>query len=121
MAQLDIRPNLQTGAVAGVCEQYDRDARNSKKNIKFPIRLNVRMIMQDYVNWLKERKMPVYEMDGTYWRSYHRALVPASLKPEPIVISEKQGQELLKRSGALLLRYFTCTVKYPTTFWYSAC
>jgi hypothetical protein len=79
------------------------------------------MIMEAYVNWLKEKNMPVYEMGGKYWRSYHKALVPASLKPEPIVISEEQGQELLKRSGALLLRYFTCTLKYPTTFWYSAC
>jgi hypothetical protein len=37
------------------------------------------------------------------------------------MISEEQAPELLKRSGALLLRYFTRTVKYPTSFWYSSC
>lgn len=79
------------------------------------------MTMDEYVAWLKEKKLPVFEVAGTYWRSYHRALIPASLKPQPIVISEKQAQELLKRSGALLLRYFTRTVKYPTSFWYSSC
>lgn len=77
--------------------------------------------MDDYVAWLKEKRRPIYEMAGTYWRSYQRALIPASLKPEPIVISEKQAQALLRSSGALLLRYFTRTVKYPTSFWYSSC
>ena len=77
--------------------------------------------MQDYVTWLKEKKIPVYEMAGTYWRCYQQALIPASLKPEPIALSEGQAEELLKQSGALLLRYFTRTVKYPTSFWYSSC
>jgi hypothetical protein len=79
------------------------------------------MIMEAYVNWLKERNMPLFEMGGTYWRSYQKALIPASLKPEPIEISNEQGQELLEKSGALLLRYFSRTLKYPTSFWYSAC
>jgi hypothetical protein len=104
-----------------VREQYGGDARNGKENIKFSIRLKLRMTMEAYVSWLKNRNMPVYEMAGTYWRSYQKALIPASLKPEPIIISEEQGQQLLERSGALLLRYFTHTVKYPTSFWYSAC
>ena len=63
----------------------------------------------------------MYEMAGTQWRNYQKALIPASLKPEPIVLSETQAQQLLKQSGALLLRYFTRTVKHPTSFWYSSC
>lgn len=77
--------------------------------------------MQDYVTWLKETNTPLYEMDGTYWRLYQRVLVPASVKPEPIALSDAQARDLLKRSGALFLRYFSKTLPYPTSFWYSCC
>jgi hypothetical protein len=77
--------------------------------------------MDRYISWLKEEKYPVYEMAGTYWRQYQNALVPACPKPEPIQLSFEQAQELLNRSGALFLRYFTRTVKHPTAFWYTAC
>lgn len=77
--------------------------------------------MDSYVQWLKQAKQPVYEMAGAYWRVYQNALVPASPKPEPIELDAKQAQELLRRSGALFLRYFTRTVKHPTAFWYTAC
>jgi len=77
--------------------------------------------MQDYVTWLKEKNTTLYEMDGTYWRLYQKALVPAAVKPGPIALSDVQAQDLLKRSGALLIRYFSKTVEYPTAFWYSSC
>jgi hypothetical protein len=79
------------------------------------------MNMDRYVRWLKEEEYPVYEMAGTYWRQYQNALVPACPKPEPIEIRQEQAQELLDRSGALFLRYFSRTVKYPTAFWYTVC
>jgi hypothetical protein len=76
--------------------------------------------MDGYIRWLKQR-YPVYEMAGTYWRQYQSALVPACPKPEPLMIEPQQAQELLRRSGALFLRYFTRTIKHPTSFWYTAC
>ena len=79
------------------------------------------MNMGRYVRWLKETNRPLYEVAGTYWRPYHNALVPASLMPEPMELTGRQAQELLDRSGALFLRYFTKTLKYPTDFWYSVC
>lgn len=77
--------------------------------------------MDSYVRWLKETNQPVFDMGGAYWRLYQNALVPASLKPEPIQLDLKQAHELLAQSGAVLLRYFTRTVRYPTAFWYTAC
>jgi hypothetical protein len=77
--------------------------------------------MDNYVSWLKETKQPLFEMAGTYWRLYQNALVPACPKPEPIELEVKQAHELLDRSRALFLRYFTRTVKYPTAFWYTTC
>jgi hypothetical protein len=77
--------------------------------------------MDSYVQWLKETNQPVYEMAGTYWRVYQKALVPACPKPEPIQLSLGQANKLLTQSRAVLLRYFTRTVRYPTPFWYTAC
>jgi hypothetical protein len=77
--------------------------------------------MDSYIRWLQETKQPLFEMAGTYWRLYQRALVPASVKPEPIQLNSEQERELLHRSGAPFMRYFTRTVNYPTAFWYTAC
>lgn len=77
--------------------------------------------MDEYVRWLKQQNQTVYEMAGTYWREYQRALVPACPKPEPIELDQSQAEELLRKSGALFLRYFTRTVEHPTDFWFTAC
>jgi len=77
--------------------------------------------MDPYISWLKESKQPMFEGAGTYWRIYQKALVLASLKPEPIKLSREQAQELLEKSGALFLRCFTRTSEIPTAFWYTAC
>ncbi len=77
--------------------------------------------MDRYISWLKQTNQPLFEIAGTYWRPYHKALVPASLKPEPIHLSAQQARKLLEQSGAPFLRYFSRTVKHPTAFWYTAC
>ena len=74
-----------------------------------------------YVKWLRETKQPLFEVDGTFWRPYQKALVPASLVPRPVALTTDQAHELLDRSGALMLRYFTRTYDTPTSFWYTAC
>jgi hypothetical protein len=77
--------------------------------------------MDSYTNWLKNTKQTLFETGGTYWRLYQNALVPASLKPEPVELNAEQANELLGKSGALFLRYFTRTSETPTAFWYTAC
>jgi hypothetical protein len=77
--------------------------------------------MDPYIAWLKNTNQPLFESAGTYWRIYQNALVPASLKPEPVQLSREQAQGLLEKSGALFLRYFTRTSEIPTAFWYTAC
>jgi hypothetical protein len=74
-----------------------------------------------YVTWLQDTKQTVFEVAGTRWRAYQKGLIPASLKPEPIRLSAAQERELLHKSGALFLRYFTRTFETPTPFWYTAC
>ena len=77
--------------------------------------------MDSYVRWLQETRQPLFEMDGTYWRPYQKALVPASLVPRPVALAEDQAHALLDKSGALMLRYFTRTYDTPTAFWYTEC
>ena len=77
--------------------------------------------MDPYIRWLQETKQPLYEMAGTYWRLYQKALIPASVKPKPIQLNPEQERELLHLSGAPFMRYFTRTVNSPTAFWYTAC
>jgi len=77
--------------------------------------------MDPYIAWLKNTNQTLFESAGTYWRIYQNALVPASLKPEPVQLSREQAQGLLEKSGALFLRYFTRTSEIPTAFWYTAC
>ena len=74
-----------------------------------------------YVSWLRNTNQTVFEMAGTSWRPYQQGLIPASLKPQPIELSAEQEEELLHKSGALFLRYFTRTLETPTPFWYTAC
>jgi hypothetical protein len=77
--------------------------------------------MDKYVAWLKKENSPLFEAGGTWWRPYHKALVQATAKPEPVEISDQEAKEVLKRSEALFLRHFTRTFTEPTDFWYVAC
>jgi hypothetical protein len=77
--------------------------------------------MDDYIQWLKQSNEPIFEAGGAYWRSYQDALIPASLKPQPVELTRAQANQLLERSGALFLRYFSTISEKPTDFWYTAC
>jgi hypothetical protein len=77
--------------------------------------------MDPYITWLNDSKHTLYKGADILWRPYQKALVPASLRPEPIELNADQARELLQDSGALLLRYFTRTSERPTDFWYTAC
>lgn len=77
--------------------------------------------MDPYIEWLKNTGQTIFELDGNYWRPYQKALIPASLKPQPIELSVADEHKLLQMSGALFLRYFTRTQERPTEFWYTSC
>ena len=77
--------------------------------------------MDAHVRWLRDTNQSIYEVGESYWRVYQRALVPASLNPQPLTLEMDQAEHLLKRSGALFLRYFSQTFERPTDFWYVAC
>ncbi len=75
-----------------------------------------------YVKWLSRRNESVLVLGGgTWWFPYHGCLVPASLKPQPVELTEAEAAKLLEESGALLLRYFSRISDEPTAFWYVAC
>jgi hypothetical protein len=77
--------------------------------------------MDGYISWLQNTNQTVFDVGGTLWRAYQNGLIPASLKPKPIKLSAPQERELLHKSGALFLRYFTRTFETPTPFWYTMC
>lgn len=77
--------------------------------------------MDTYIDWLKEKDQPLYQARGIYWRRYQNALVPASPMPQPSELTERDARDLLRESGALMLRYFTRISERPTSFWFTAC
>ncbi len=75
-----------------------------------------------YVRWLGLRRNSGLIWGGsTWWFPYHRCLVPASLNPQPIQLTESEAANLLEASGALMLRHFSTISNEPTGFWYLAC
>src|SRR5436305_1300790 len=74
-----------------------------------------------YVDWLKSRGLPLFNTGDIWWRLYRKVLVPASTKPEPIELNERDGREILEKSGALLIRHFSATFDRPTDFWFVRC
>jgi len=58
------------------------------------------------------------EHKGISWRKYQGALIP-DIDDQPIVVTEEDARELLKKSGAYLLRWISdFDTKHETDFWY---
>jgi hypothetical protein len=74
-----------------------------------------------YINWLKEHNVPLFNAGSSWWRPYRHALIPASVKPEPIDLELEQAQDALRKSGTFFLRWLTRRSEEPTDFWYVAC
>lgn len=74
-----------------------------------------------YVGWQKQHDLPLFQGGGTCWRLYRNILVPASVKPEPTHVQTCEARELLRMSGAYLIRFFTRTYETPTEFWHVLC
>lgn len=74
-----------------------------------------------YIAWLQEQGVPLYKSQGSYWKLYNRALIPASIAPWFINLEEKQGKALLQESGAWFLRYSSDPCEKETEWWYVVC
>lgn len=74
-----------------------------------------------YVEWLRARQVPLFAGCGILWRLYRNTLIPASLRPLPVQVPQAEGHRLLRKSGALFLRYFSSRSAEPTLFWYVGC
>jgi hypothetical protein len=76
--------------------------------------------MDPYAKWLSDRGQ-LFTIGDSLWRPYHRALVPACPKPQPIHLDHDLAQEALRKSGTLFIRYSTQTFEHPTEWWYVIC
>ena len=74
-----------------------------------------------YVEWLRARQVPLFGGCGILWRLYRNTLIPAPLRPVPVHVPQAEGHALLRKSGALFLRYFSSSSAEPTLFWYVGC
>lgn len=74
-----------------------------------------------YVAWLQREAIPLFWAGGIPWRTYHRALIPAALKPGPVNLKPSEANALLRESGASLIRWFSKTLQKPTNNWYVIC
>ncbi len=74
--------------------------------------------MKHFVEWLKQKGDPIFEFNGFYWRLYNGALIPVYTYPCLIDVDKTEAQKLLKKTGALLLRYSSPTVVEKTGWWY---
>jgi hypothetical protein len=75
----------------------------------------------EWVAWLNRTGAHLVDSRVGWWRLYRHALVPASIAPVPMPLLEEEARELLKRSGASLIRYFTRLSETPTEFWWVGC
>jgi hypothetical protein len=79
------------------------------------------MIDSSYVEWLKKQGIPLFKGGGIYWRLYKGALVPAPVTPCFVKLSYDESKELLRKSGAYLLRYSSDPCEQNTQWWYIVC
>lgn len=76
----------------------------------------------DYVRWLRHQGVPLFEAGGTVWRTYHRrVLVPAPCAPVFVRLNADEARDILRRSGALLLRHCSDPRQAPSSWWYIIC
>ncbi|MGH9740420.1 MAG: GNAT family N-acetyltransferase [Candidatus Acidiferrales bacterium] len=77
--------------------------------------------LDPYIRWLQREKVPIFWRAGIGWRLYQRVLIPASLKPVSIDLELSTARNLLRESGASLIRWHTRTFDEPTSYWCILC
>lgn len=74
-----------------------------------------------FVRWLEREKVPLFWRGGVPFRVYHRLLIPAPLKPTPVNLRVASARELLRESGASLIRWHSKTFDEPRSYWSVLC
>ena len=74
-----------------------------------------------YINWLKTRGVRLFDRGGISWKLYRGSLVPASVAPCFVELDGNEAGQLLKESGAFLLRYTSDPCENQTEWWYVMC
>jgi len=74
-----------------------------------------------YTQWQLDTGSELYQGGGIYWRKYNGALVPASVTPIFIELTQSECSRLLRQSKALFLRYSSATDRNETPWWYVVC
>ena len=75
-----------------------------------------------FAAWFRSRGGTSYEACGLEWYRYAGALVPLTLFPIFPMLAPSEERELLRRSGALALRYTPpVSSGTETAFWYVVC
>lgn len=74
-----------------------------------------------YVAWLQRHEVPLYKSHDAYWQVYKRALIPVSIAPCFVTLSNDEVNTLLRESGAWFLRYSSDPANEETPWWYVIC
>jgi len=77
--------------------------------------------VKSYAEFLISQGEVVVDLEGVFWMKYHGALISAAAMPVYIDLTYDEGNQLLKKSGALFLRYESGPVKTPTNWWTIVC
>ena len=77
--------------------------------------------VKSYADFLVSQGEVVQELGGVSWMKYHGALISAAAMPVYIDLTYDEAIKLLKKTGALFLRYESSPVKTPTNWWTIVC
>jgi hypothetical protein len=74
-----------------------------------------------YIEWLQRQGVPLFSAGNIFWRLYQGSLVTAQLDPHFISLSAKEAKDLLRKSGALFVRFSSDPCTQETEWWYVIC
>jgi hypothetical protein len=77
--------------------------------------------MDAYTAWLGESGVRLYTGGGLSWRLYQGALVPSSVYPVYVNLSNDEALKLISDSKALFIRYTSHPTEKETPWWYMVC
>lgn len=68
--------------------------------------------MDPYVQWLHAREpRNLFQAAGTWWRTYQKAVVQASLKPARVKLQKSEARDLLHKSGGAIRPIFYANLR----------
>ncbi len=89
---------------------------------QFWLRTFWRMLMNShYVEWLQTQGVPLFDAEDVYWQLSRGILSPATATPCYVKLSHDEAQNLLRKSGAYLVRYSSDPCEQVTEWWYIVC